>query len=166
MRTAVFPRLFAKAGTVLIPLAVAVLVNVCPVDLQAQQVPDRLSPALQAAIVDSVAASLIQTYIFLETAEEMAGFIRSRVAAGGYDDHAAPQDFTRQLTADLQSISHDLHLRVNVRQPAPASAEPIPVEEQIRRRNESLRRENYRFQKVETTTSSRQNWPGPRRWRP
>ncbi len=136
-------RMLLLCGTVL-------LAGFCsPAGARTQQMPARLSPALQSAIVDSVAAALLRTYIFLETAEEMADLIRTRAAEGAYAGHAAPLDFVGQLTADLQSVSHDLHLRISVRQPSNVAAERLSPEEQIRQRNESLRRENYRFQKVE-----------------
>jgi len=136
-----------RALTIL--LAVTVSAAGRPAQVRAQQVPTTLSPAVQSAIVDSIATALIRTYIFLDTAEEMAELIRTRAAEGAYADCPAPLDFTRQLTADLQSISHDLHLRVSVRQPVSQQAETLPIEERIRRRNEALRRENYRFEKVE-----------------
>jgi len=102
------------------------------------------------AVVDSVTAALIESYIFLEVAEEMREYLLSRLGDGEYDNLSAALAFTRQLTTDLQSISHDLHLRVSVRRAPPADrVGPSDPQEQARLRLEQLRSQNFRFQKVE-----------------
>ena len=118
-------------------------------NLNTQQV-SSITPVQRAAVIDSISAALIESYIFLDVAEAMRDHLRSRLRNGAYDDLATPATFAQRLTADLQSISHDLHLRVNAQSPLPADPGERPdPEEQAQSRLEQLRRENFRFQKVE-----------------
>ena len=68
--------------------------------------------AMRAEIIDSISAALIQTYIFLDVAEEMERYVRQRRQDGAYDEIATVPQFTQVLTQDLRSISHDRHLSV------------------------------------------------------
>ncbi|MFC1500209.1 S41 family peptidase [Candidatus Zixiibacteriota bacterium] len=102
------------------------------------------------AVIDSVTSSLIESYIFLDVAEEMRDHLRTRLREGAYDDLTTPFTFTSQLTTDLQSISHDLHLRVNIQQPRPIDPVGRPDPEEVaRQQREQMRRVNFGFQKVE-----------------
>jgi hypothetical protein len=104
----------------------------------------------RAAIVDSVVKGLTETYVFPEVAEKMATTLRQRLAAGAYEASATLPAFCQMLTQDLQSVSHDKHLRVmwTPRPPAADGQQPSAEEEQARYLAE-LRRDNYCFQKVE-----------------
>jgi hypothetical protein len=117
--------------------------------IRGQQLP-AITGSQQEAVIDSITTALIESYIFLDVAEEMREYLQTRLRAGDYDEHTSPLSFTRQLTTDLQSISHDLHLRVNVQQPmANDPAERPSPEEQVRQQIERMRKINFGFQKVE-----------------
>jgi hypothetical protein len=108
----------------------------------------RLSGPQRAEIVNTVSEILNESYIFADVAARMSDLIENNLAAGKYDGLESLGELTSQLTEDLRSVSHDLHLSVD---PLHEIAEEDPEEEAaIRARQlESMRRENYGFRKVE-----------------
>jgi len=108
----------------------------------------RLSGPQRAEIVKAVSGILNENYIFADVAARMGRLIEDNLEAGKYDDLETLGELTLQLTDDLLSVSHDLHLSVN---PLHEIAEDDPEEEAaIRARElEDMRRENYGFRKVE-----------------
>jgi hypothetical protein len=66
----------------------------------------------RSAVVDSLFKQLNDEYIFPDTATKMEADIRSRIKNGEYDNVTSSKAFAEKLTADLQSVSHDKHLRV------------------------------------------------------
>lgn len=134
----------------LLPLACTLSLALAP----APQAPPRAEAALEGndrrAIVEDIAAALEGGYVFPAVAEAMGEHVRSRLADGAYDGLTALSEFTEQLTADLQSISKDKHLRVRFAPAPPPSAGGGPSEAEAReRRREQQRRENYGFRKIE-----------------
>ncbi len=63
-------------------------------------------------IVDTVIAALNKYYIHPDKASEMAGLIRNNLHDGAYDSFTSRNPYIRQLTKDLRSVTHDLHLGV------------------------------------------------------
>ncbi|MFY9826358.1 MAG: S41 family peptidase [Thermoanaerobaculia bacterium] len=114
----------------------------------------RVAPAVtakdRAAIIDDIASALNETYVFPETAKKMEDHVRRQLASGAYDRLGSLDLFANQLTGDLQSVSHDLHLRVswNPEPPAGGPGGPTPEQEQARFAA-VMRRDNYCFRKVE-----------------
>jgi C-terminal processing protease CtpA/Prc len=92
---------------------------------------------------------MVETYVFLDVAKQMDQHVRDKLQAGAYDSIATPEAFARQLTGDLRSVSGDLHLRVAVVARSELGSGGRLTDEQIERRNEQLRRENYRFRRLE-----------------
>jgi len=118
--------------------------------LAAPPTPPAVNAQDRAAIIDDVAAALRETYVFPETAQRMEELMRRQLQSGAYDHLATLDAFTEKLTADLRSVSHDLHLGVDWDpEPAtPATGGPTPEERQARRAA-AMRRDNYCFRKVE-----------------
>jgi hypothetical protein len=110
-----------------------------------------VSAADRAAILDDLLRALGETYVFPETAKKMEAHVRQQEKSGVYAATADLRAFTEKLTEDLQSVSHDLHLRVRWTEPEPpgASGQPPSPEERARRQAEFVRRENACFRKVE-----------------
>jgi hypothetical protein len=73
-----------------------------------------LDTQARADVIEAVIEQLGRAYVFPETADRMAADLRSRLGRGEYEASAAVQAFAERLTEDLQSISHDKHLRVRV----------------------------------------------------
>ena len=111
----------------------------------------RCDAAIRAEIIDSVSAALIQTYIFLDVAQEMERHVRQRLRDGAYDEVNTVPQFTQMLTQDLRSISHDRHLSVGYVPPEMMArmTSEVDADELERERAEALARSNYNFKKIE-----------------
>ncbi len=117
----------------------------------AQQGPPAVDTKDRKAIIEDITAALNETYVFPETATKMGELLARQLAGGAYDDLKDLESFAQKLTEDLQSVSHDLHLRVRwaPEPPVPAGApEPSPAEERARFAAQ-VRHENACFRKVE-----------------
>jgi retinol-binding protein 3 len=66
----------------------------------------------QALVVDSLVVMLNREYVFPEKAEEMGDLLQKNLKDGVYKQFTEPDKFVEKITADMQSVSHDLHLRV------------------------------------------------------
>ena len=80
--------------------------------LFAQQKINPLTDAEKTEVVDSISKLLNENYVFPEVANEMTSLIAKNKIEGVYNSINDPMAFADQLTSDLQSISHDKHLRV------------------------------------------------------
>lgn len=89
--------------------------------LLAQEDPSsvRISQAQRDALIEQVSGLLDEFYVFPVVAEQMNTLVSEKNKNGDYSSLDRLVDFTAQLTADLQSISHDRHLHVS---PAPQDA--------------------------------------------
>jgi C-terminal processing protease CtpA/Prc len=65
----------------------------------------------RSAIVHNAAEALQQRYVFPEVGSRAAEAIESALAAGNYAGEG-PTQFAQELTRDLQSVTHDKHVRV------------------------------------------------------
>lgn len=84
------------------------------------QTPATLDEATRSSVVTKAADVLRNRYIFPEIAEQAAAKIEAQLAAGAYKELAQPRAFADKLTADLQSVTKDKHMRVSASGPAPA----------------------------------------------
>ncbi|MDT5268928.1 MAG: hypothetical protein QOH49_1114 [Acidobacteriota bacterium] len=128
-----------------------------PNSVPAQQGPPEqpdmtVDAAARKEVVENLLQRLGDIYVFPDTAAKMERAVRERLDKGEYDKLTSAKQFAEKLTADIQEVSHDKHLRVRYSsQPIPERAggphEPSAEErEQFRR---EMSRINYGFQKVE-----------------
>jgi C-terminal processing protease CtpA/Prc len=119
---------------------------------QPQTPPDRtIDAAARTAVIETLLKELNDGYVFPETAKKMETDIRARVSAKEYDSLTSAQEFAKKLTADLQSVSKDKHLRVRY------SHTPIPMRRERNEPTEAEREQgrwmnkriNYGFERVE-----------------
>lgn len=118
-----------------------------------------IDAGLRAKTIQQIGDLLKAKYVFPEVAGKCAEHLQAQLAAGAYDQMATAMPFADALTRDLQSVSHDKHLRVNVRPPAtPAETESLgderePTPQQRRemeaRMKAQMRKGNFGFQKLE-----------------
>jgi len=135
----------------------ACLMLIAPCAAAAQQGPPEqpdmtLDAAARKEVIESLVAKLNEAYIFADTAAKMEQAVRARAARGEYEQITSAKQFAEKLTADVQEVSRDKHLRVRYSaQPIPerpaARREPTAEEREQYRRNMS--RINYGFDKVE-----------------
>jgi C-terminal processing protease CtpA/Prc len=103
------------------------------------------------AVITTLIKDLNDSYVFPEIAGKMQADLERRKKGGEYDAITSSTAFADKLTADLQSVSKDKHLRVRF------SPRPIPVrtqrseptQEERDRYQEQSRRMNFGFQRVE-----------------
>jgi hypothetical protein len=79
-----------------------------------------IDAATRAQVIDRALAALTRDYVFPEVAAKIATAIRDSARAARYDAITSAIRFAELLTADLQAVSHDKHLRVRY------SARPLP----------------------------------------
>ncbi|MER5729106.1 S41 family peptidase [Streptomyces sp. NPDC002138] len=70
-----------------------------------------LTKLLPAPVIDETVRLLTGNYVFPEMAQQLAGLLRRRLAEGAYDVDDA-EELSRRVTADLQSVNGDRHLRL------------------------------------------------------
>ena len=103
--------------------------------------------------IDSIGNQLKANYIFPEVADKMVAALESNLKKGNYKSITDAQEFANRLTEDLQSISHDKHLRVMYNPERIAEQEKVvTAEDSIKYLNEyisSMQRSNFGFNKVE-----------------
>jgi hypothetical protein len=127
---------------------------VLPVPLAAQRAdqPDRtIDAAERRAVIDGILGRLKDSYVFPDTALAMERAMRARQRRGEYDRIMSAQVFAESLTAHLQAVSRDRHLRVRY------SFEPLPVRSDHDGPDSAMRaqarasgqRLNYGFERVE-----------------
>ncbi len=93
--------------------AIAAFLMLLTAKINAQQKVDLLTTQERQTVVDSIGSKLNVNYVFPEIATKMISSIESKLGNGDYKSIQDPQEFATTLTADLQAISNDKHLRVN-----------------------------------------------------
>ncbi len=94
-----------------------------------QPAPAQAQPENRAAVVERLATALEENFVFPEVGRRYAQTLRARLAAGAYNSHATPQAFAEAVTADLQAVHSDRHLRLH----PPRTEEAPPSGQRIRR---------------------------------
>jgi len=103
-----------RLGIGLLVLGIATT-SACP----AQQGDTRLSAGSRQTLIDSIGSALKGRYVFPDVAAKMEADLRARAKRGEYDAVTDASSFAPILTRDLQSVSHDKHVRVRVGGPGP-----------------------------------------------
>jgi hypothetical protein len=112
--------------------------------------PPPLDGTTRQTIIDGIAEGLIEVYVFPDVAAEMTQLVRGKLGSGAYDTVTSVPELCDVLTRDLQSVSHDLHLRVRYEAPEPeAGGTAMSEEEREQRYAAQMRRNNFCFEKVE-----------------
>ena len=110
---------------------------------------NRLDTTRLQDIVNEVADLVVEHHLFPDVGQACAEHIRSRMAAGGYDDIRDPARLARALTTDLHSVKKDAHLRVEFGPPRSIQDESLDAEELRRRQFATYGRDNFGFIKFE-----------------
>jgi hypothetical protein len=76
--------------------------------------------AMRAQAIDVLVTRLNQHYVFPDTAKQVETLLRKRQQEGKYDAISNGEQLAARLTADVASVAHDLHMRVEF------SPEPVP----------------------------------------
>ncbi|MEO8572792.1 MAG: S41 family peptidase [Pyrinomonadaceae bacterium] len=105
----------------------------------------------RTAVIDILLKELNETYVFPETAKKMETDIKARAGANEYDSITSSRAFAEKLTADLQSVSKDKHLRVRYSYDVLPTRQDRrePTEAEIEQGKWFNKRVNYGFEKIE-----------------
>ena len=71
-----------------------------------------IDQAVRQQVIDKAIAVLRKSYVFPDVAAKLETLLKDRVRAGAYDKMTSANAFADQLTKDLQSVSHDKHMRM------------------------------------------------------
>jgi CubicO group peptidase (beta-lactamase class C family) len=104
----------------------------------------QLDAAKRNALIEAILKNLNEAYVFPEVAKKMEQAVRERIAKKEYDALTSPSALAATLTANLQEVSHDKHLRIMYR-PGDLPSEHNPGGEE----REMNRAVNYGFDKVQ-----------------
>ena len=149
-------RKFLKAKTLYALALLAALMIVDPSVVPAQGPPPEqpdtnIDAATRQEVIGTLLKRLNESYVFPEVAEKMASAVRERAGRGEYEQLSSARAFAEKLTADLQAVSRDKHLRVRYsHQPIPERGqrrEPTP--EEVAERQQYLARMNHGFERIE-----------------
>jgi hypothetical protein len=116
------------------------------------QQPDRtIDAAERGTVIAGVLDRLKQAYVFPDTALAMERAIRVRQRRGEYDRITSARVFAESLTAHLQAVSHDRHLRVRYSfEPLPARSDQDGPDSAMRAQARTFgQRVNFGFERVE-----------------
>lgn len=141
-----------RRWTPLALLGAALLSPSSPLAQQANGEPDRpLDAASRAEVIEGVLEGLRAAYVFPDKAAAMERDVREREQRGEYERIGSSLELADTLTAHLQAISQDKHLRVRFSPdplpPPGPGGKPGPA--QLRRQEERLRSINFGFERVE-----------------
>jgi tetratricopeptide (TPR) repeat protein len=75
-------------------------------------------PAEKVALIDSIAALVIDHYVLADRARAFGDSLRSRETSGSYDDLATSTEFVEAVTVDLREITGDAHFLMRVIEPS------------------------------------------------
>jgi hypothetical protein len=122
-------------------------VRAIPPDTKEEEI--KLDGAERQRIVEAASAKLNEYYVYAETARKMAAALNKHLKDGDYNEISEGDVFASRLTTDLQTVSHDKHLRVNYSpfKLPPSHHGPTPEEEARFRKD--MERLNCGFDKVE-----------------
>src|SRR6185503_7976143 len=116
-----------------------------------QQPDTPLDAKIRSEAIEGIIKRLNDGYVFPEVAKKMEQALRERAQKKEYDQITGGQAFAQKLTADLQDVSHDKHLRVSYSRDAipeeTGNREPSPEEQE--RFLSFLRTTNFGFEKLE-----------------
>ena len=82
-----------------------------------------LTAEMKKAAVARIGSLLVDNYVFEDVAKQCAAHIDQKLADGAFDSFEDASAFAGALTKELQSISHDKHMRVRPSAPRPSGSQ-------------------------------------------
>ena len=122
---------FPAAGAAEQPAGAPVTATVAPAAVAAAP----FVAADAARVIEATAAALEENFVFPEVGARYAATLRSKRNAGGYARFADATAFAKAVTADLQAVHSDRHLKLIPPQAGAASAAVAPPPRAIMQRN-------------------------------
>lgn len=82
-----------------------------------------LTADMKKAAVSRIGTLLVDNYVFEDVAKRCAAHIDRKLADGAFEAFEDPAAFAGALTKELQSVSHDKHMRVRPSAPRPSGSQ-------------------------------------------
>jgi tetratricopeptide (TPR) repeat protein len=131
-------------------LIAAMFIGITPLSVaSAQSKSTTLDDDERHAVVERIGRLLDESYIFPDVAAKSGEHIARQLKSGAFDTITDPKEFADRLTGELQSISHDRHMRVRVKPPEVAMQDRSDPMAERSRYMRDMRESNYGFQRVE-----------------
>ncbi len=118
------PTLLLAAALLAVPLATRGMTQSAPAPAGPQD------EVTRRQTVEDLATQLVDRYVFPETGKKYAAMLRANAAAGKYDSLTDDAQFAKQVSADLEAVAFDGHLKL-VPTPASSGGKPGGKEPQI-----------------------------------
>ncbi len=139
---------FAPASAILLSLLAFVppAAAQTPISLDAPLRDTVIDAARRTRLIDTLIQRLEATYVFPEKVPAFAAALRARAARGGYDGITSAVAFAETLTANLQEVASDRHLRVRYTDAVLPRTRPQPgppTAAQVQRNRDQAREESY-----------------------
>lgn len=80
----------------------------------AQSLDEPVTEEERRAVVARIVTLVNERYVFPESAQETGDYLNAQLEAGAFDELHDPAIFAEKLTATLQHINHDKHMRVRL----------------------------------------------------
>jgi len=109
-----------------------------------------IDAATRIKVLDALHGRLTESYIFPDVAAKVVAALKTHVANKDYDSITSSLEFARRVTADMQSVANDRHLRMTFGMMIPSG--PASPEERERMRRERLavdQSRNFGFESVQ-----------------
>lgn len=105
--------------------------------------------AYRRAVVESLIVQVQARYVFADKGAALARSLKKRLQAREYDDITSGRALAESLTAHMQAVTSDGHMRVHYREtPFPAQLDEEAPAEEVERQREEMRFRNYGFEQV------------------
>lgn len=118
--------------------------------IMAQEKTGNMTSEEKVKVIEKVVKLLNNNYVFPEVAEKIEKHLKSKLADGSFDKVTDKKEFAELMTTEVQSVSHDKHMRVRLRpqQPKSPTEKPNPLATLYERKKAEEER-NYGFARVE-----------------
>jgi len=111
--------------------------------------PASISKEDKSKFIESASKLLNEYYVFPEIAEKIETYLKTKLEQGVYDTISNIMVFTEVMTNDMQSVSHDKHMRVRLEPPPIVKTEKDDPALNALLGKKELAETNYGFAKVE-----------------
>ncbi|MFO6446149.1 S41 family peptidase [Erythrobacter sp. NE805] len=106
--------LLLAAAAAVLPAGAVLAQSAAPAVPAAAPAATPFDPAVGREAVAALATRLEEDFVFPDKGRAYAAMLRANLAAGKYDGSASAEAFAKAVSADLQAVSPDGHLRVHV----------------------------------------------------
>lgn len=114
----------------------------------------KLTAKMKSDAIASLSKLLYENYIFVDSAKKVEELLQANLKNKVYDKAEDPQQFSEMITKDMQSVTHDKHLRFGFNPEMAAdllSGGNTDEDNEVVRKKyeEAMKNENYQFKKLE-----------------